>query len=108
MILRMLTILLLAFGQNTSFTILSRSRNRSSFAYHLIAAVFSNGIFFITFRQLVLSEVTWQLFVPYTIGTVAGSLLGAKLSMWIEVRLGAASDKHLTQPLKESQNANGS
>lgn len=90
-------IALLAFAQNVSFTIVSRSRNRSSFMYHMIASVFSNGIWFLTFRQLLLAEMSFVLFVPYTIGTVAGSLSGAKLSMWIERKVGAESDSHLKE-----------
>jgi hypothetical protein len=39
--------------------------------------------------------MTWVLFVPYTIGTVSGSVTGQKISMWIERLLGAASDSHL-------------
>jgi uncharacterized membrane protein YfcA len=92
---QVLIILLLAFAQNISFSIVSRSRNRSSFTYHMIASVFSNGIWFLTFRQLVLGEMNWLLFVPYTIGTVLGSLSGAKLSMWIEAKIGAVSDGHI-------------
>lgn len=91
----MLTILLLAFAQNVSFTIVSRSRNRSSFKYHMIASVFSNGIWFLTFRQLLLADMSFVLFIPYTLGTVSGSLSGAKLSMWIEAKVGAESDSHL-------------
>ena len=97
-----LSILLLAFLQNVSFTIVSRSRNRSSFTYHMIASVFSNGIWFLTFRQLILAEMNLVLFIPYTIGTVAGSLSGAKLSMIIESRIGGRSDDHVAdvaQPL---------
>lgn len=90
-------ILVLAFIQNVSFTVVSRSRNRSSFTYHMIAAVFSNGIWFLTFRQLILAEMSFVLFLPYTIGTVCGSLCGAKLSMWIESKVGATSDDHITR-----------
>lgn len=32
--------------QNASFTMVSRARNSSSVAYHAIAAVFSNGVYF--------------------------------------------------------------
>ena len=90
-----LTILGLAFAQNVSFSVVSRSRNRDNLTYHLIASVFSNGIWFLTFRQLVLSEMSVSLFVPYTIGTVCGSLCGAKLSMLIERLIGASADGHL-------------
>lgn len=95
MITSLLSILLLAFAQNVSFTLVSRSRNRSNFKYHMIASVFSNGIWFLTFRQLILAEMTWVLFLPYTVGTVAGSLTGAKVSMWIEKKVDARSDSHL-------------
>lgn len=90
-------ITLLAFVQNVSFTVVSRSRNRSSFTYHMIASVFSNGIWFLTFRQLLLADMSFTLFAPYTVGTVAGSLSGAKLSMWIEAKVGAESDAHLKE-----------
>lgn len=89
------SILALSYIQNISFSIVSRARNRDNMSYHLIASVFSNGIWFLTFRQLILADMTWILFVPYTIGTVAGSLTGAKASMWIERKLGATSDGHL-------------
>ena len=90
-----LSILLLAFAQNVSFSIVSRSRNRSNLRYHLIASVFSNGVWFLTFRQLVTADMSLLLFVPYTAGTVCGSLFGVKVSMTIERWLGAASDSHL-------------
>lgn len=88
----MIAILLLAFAQNISFTIVSRSRNRNNFTYHLIAAVLSNGVWFATFRYLVTAEMSWWLFVPYTIGTVSGSLTGARISMIVERWIGAKSD----------------
>lgn len=95
MIIDVVTILVLAYIQNISFSIVSRSRNRNNLTYHMIASVFSNGIWFLTFRQLVLSDMNFMLFIPYTLGTVAGSLSGAKLSMWIEEVIGASADGHL-------------
>jgi hypothetical protein len=35
------------------------------------------------------------LFVPYCIGTVTGSIIGVKVSMFIERLLGASADGHL-------------
>jgi len=98
MIAQALTVLALAFAQSASFSMVSRARNRSSTAYHVGASVLSNGIWFLTFRELVLTDFSPALFAPYTIGTVAGSLAGARLSMAIERRLGAASDSHLATP----------
>ena len=99
-IMAWLMILGLAFAQNVSFSIVSRSRNRDSMAYHLVAATFSNTVWFLTFRQLVRADMSFTLFIPYTIGTVAGSLCGARLSMWIERLIGATSDGHLAKDKK--------
>jgi len=95
MITKILTILCLAFIQNISFSIVSRSRNRNNLRYHLLAATFSNTIWFLTFRQLVKSEMNFILFIPYVIGTVIGSCCGVQISMFIEKLLGASADQHL-------------
>lgn len=83
----------LAYIQNIAFSIVSRARNRDNQWYHAVAAVGSNFIWFATFRLLVIEEMDWILAVPYTFGTVAGSLTGAKVSMWIEQKIGARADK---------------
>lgn len=95
MITEMLTILALAFVQNISFSIVSRSRNRDNIRYHLIASMFSNTIWFLTFRQLVKADMNFILFIPYVIGTMVGSVFGVKISMQIERLLGASADQHL-------------
>lgn len=92
-----LAVLLLAFAQNVAFSLVSRSRNRSSIAYHIGASVASNAVWFLTFRELVTSDMSMSLFPAYTIGTVAGSVLGVKISMRIERWLGATSDGHVDQ-----------
>lgn len=89
------TIMVLAFVQNVSFSIVSRSRNRDSMKYHLVASIFSNGIWFLTFRELVTADMTLALFAPYTFGTVCGSLWGVKVAMRIERWLGASADSHV-------------
>lgn len=96
-IIGMTTILFLSYVQNISFSIVSRSRNRNNMNYHLIAATLSNSIWFLTFRKLILSDMNWMLFIPYVVGTVAGSITGVKISMKIEKWLGAFSDDHLKQ-----------
>lgn len=89
----------LSFIQNVSFSVVSRSRNRNNMTYHMIASVFSNGIWFLTFRELVRADMTFIFFVPYTIGTVLGSISGAKVSMWIERQIGAVADADKQKPL---------
>ena len=89
--------MLIAFLQNVSFSMVSRARNRDSVPYHMIAAWCSNGVWFATFAYLVYFKLNWMLFVPYTCGTVAGSLTGTQISMWIERILGATSDSHVAK-----------
>jgi len=86
-----LTILFLAFIQNVSFTMVSRSRNRDNMSYHAICSVFSNGLWFLTMHQLVVADLDYLLAIPYIIGTVCGSIFGAKVSMKIEKLIGAST-----------------
>lgn len=84
-----LPLMLLAFVQNISFTMVSRARNRNSKVYHMIASVFSNGLWFCTIGIIIqsqLEEMNLLMAIPYIAGTVAGSLVGADLSIWIEKR----------------------
>ena len=94
-LIQYLIILGLAFVQNTSFSVVSRSRNRDNKTYHIIASLFSNGIWFLTFRELILGDMNLYLFIPYTIGAISGSVTGMSVAMWIEKLLGAQSDSHL-------------
>lgn len=95
MIKDMLIILALAYVQNVSFAIVSRSRNRGDLRYIAVAAMFSNSIWFMTFRYLVLANMSFLLFIPYVIGNVCGCVTGVKVSMFIESFLGASADGHL-------------
>lgn len=94
-ITQIIVILILAFIQNVSFSIVSRSRNRDNMTYHIIAATFSNTIWFLTFRALVKADMNFILFFPYCIGTVLGSIVGTKIAMFIEKALGASADRHI-------------
>lgn len=85
----LVAMVLLAYVQNISFSIVSRARNRDNQTYHALAAVASNLIWFATFRLLVTADMSWVLLAPYIVGTVAGSLTGSKVSMWIEKKIGA-------------------
>jgi hypothetical protein len=82
----------LAFVQTTSFSVVSRARNRNHMGYHATASVASNLVWFATFQQLaVVHEFGWSAAPWYIVGTVFGSLFGAKLSMRIEQLLGATT-----------------
>ena len=63
--------------------------------YHIIASIFSNAIWFLTFRQLQVKHWTNELFVPYALGGTVGSVTGVGLSMGIEKAIGASSDSHI-------------
>ncbi len=98
-----LTLTALAFIQNVTFSMVSRSRNRSSMTYHLLASIGSNTIWFLTFRSLVLADMTWTLLPFYVVGTVLGSLSGTTVSMKIESWLGATSDDHIKSKKPEPE-----
>lgn len=84
-----LLVLVMAFAQNIAFTMTSRSRNRDHMGYHASCAVASNGIWFLTMRELVVADLSLWLLIPYVVGTVAGSVSGAEISMKIEKLIGA-------------------
>lgn len=90
-----LVILFLAFIQTIAFALVSRARNRDNMTYHATASVASNLIWFLTMRELIVADMSLILAVPYIVGTVAGSLTGAKISMWIERKINASADGHL-------------
>lgn len=86
-----LIIICLAFIQNVAFSMVSRSRNRDHMTYHATCSVFSNAVFFLTFHQLMIADFDIWLIIPYVIGTVSGSIFGAKASMKIEKIIGAVT-----------------
>lgn len=85
-----LILLALAFVQTTCFSLVSRARNRDHMGYHAVASVLSNLVFFATFQQLaIVHEFNWAVAPWYIVGTVMGSLFGAKVAMKIERLIGA-------------------
>ena len=94
-------IVLIVIAQNTSFSIVSRSRNRDNIKYHIIASFFSNTIWFFTFVSLLSydMESNWLLAIPYAIGSITGSVFGVKISKRIENWFGISSDSHLKKQI---------
>ena len=84
-----LIVLSLAYIQNIAFSLVSRARNRDSYTYHAVCSVLSNGIWFLTMKQLVVSDLSLMLLLPYVVGTVAGSMTGQHVSIKIEKLIGA-------------------
>ncbi len=88
-------LLYLAFlsgAQQIAFSLVRRSRNRSNMTYHVIASVFSNSIWFLTFRQLQIKSWTPELYIPFAAGGAIGSVTGVVASMAIEKKLNITSD----------------
>lgn len=95
MLIPAVTLVCLAFIQNTSFSMVSRSRNRDNMNYHAIASLLSNTLWFLTMRELFKQELDIFLFAPYALGTISGSIFGVKISMFIEKHLKATADGHI-------------
>lgn len=97
--LPLLTLYGLAVAQNFSFMVVSRARNRNRILYHAVASVFSNAIWFVTFRELYVTGLTWPFLVPYVAGLASGSLLALHVATWIEQKIGAVSDTSVLNAL---------
>jgi len=89
----MLSILLFsAFAQNTSFTLISRARQRNNKPYIAWASVLSNGVWYLTMHQLVKEDITLNKAAPYVVGCTTGGLFGQTAAMYIEKTIGAVMD----------------
>ncbi len=86
---------LVAAFQSVSFSLVSRSRNRNNTNYHAVASVFSNGAWYLVFRNVVRKDMQVAYAPAYIAGSVFGSLVGVDVSMRIEKILGATSDDHV-------------
>jgi len=85
----------LAYIQSIGFGLSSRAKNRGSHNYLILTTIASGIMWFVTFRELVISDMSLILFVPYTVATVFGSLTGASISMKIERMFGFKPDEHV-------------
>jgi hypothetical protein len=77
---------LLAWGQNAAYAMQSRSGNRNSNPYHLIAAVAASFVLFLNIRILAidLKQMPLTLFSVYLFFTILGTLHGTDVSIGIE------------------------
>lgn len=87
----MATVIGLAYAQNISYGLQSRSANRTSNAYHALAALAGNLTFFWSVRFLVRNDLPLSLLATYVFATILGTLHGNTLSMKIERWLGIDS-----------------
>lgn len=92
--MQIITLLFLSFLQSVTFTMSSRARNRNNYKYNLFCTVVSNSVWFLTLREVVL-DPSLTLLVPYIVGAGFGTLLGTKVSILIEHKIGAKADEDM-------------
>lgn len=85
-------VMVLAYVQNMTYGLQSRSANRNSNAYHAIAALAANYVFFLNRKLLVTREVPMVLLAAYVFFTILGTLHGNTISMKIESLLGLSAE----------------
>ncbi len=85
-------VMALAYLQNTTYGLQSRSANRNSNAYHALAALAANFTFFWSLRLLVRNELPVVLLAPYVFATILGTLHGNAISIKIESLLGLSPE----------------
>lgn len=94
----------LVFGvsviRNFSYTTVSYARNRNNNAFHILAAVFSNGVWYLTLGQLIIAGMNLALLPAFVFGTTVGSISGTVFSMGVARRTKASADAHVLQPKK--------
>ncbi len=88
----LLLVMVLAYVQNTTYSLQSRSASRNSNAYHLVAAVAANFAFFWSLRLLVRNDLPVALLAPYVFATILGTLHGNSISIKIESVLGLSPE----------------
>lgn len=81
---------LLLVVQNAAFTLVSRARNSGSFAYHALAAVFSNGVWFASQFILIgmVAKPSTPIIEAVKLGAIyiAATVSGSVLMHWISVK----------------------
>jgi len=92
LLLNMVLVMELAYAQNTASALQSRSANRNSNAYHLLAAVAANLAYFWSLRILVIHDLKPILLIPYVFATVMGTVHGNAASIRIETALGLKAE----------------
>ena len=90
-----------AIMQFVAFVVVSRSRQRSSFTFHTLASLASNGSWYITLHILDNANAYWPLFILHIAGIISGRTIGVIWAQYVEQRFNlksdATSDKRLAQ-----------
>ena len=81
-----------AYLNNVSYSMVSRSAVRDNAPYHAFTVLLSNVLWYSTLNLLIKDDMTIILFVPYTVATVWGSFTGAVASMKVEKVFGITTN----------------
>lgn len=89
---------LLGFVQNVAFTFVSRGRNSGSLGYHLLASIFSNGIYamllFVSIDMIAEAKSAPLSFLAvYTLATMSGSIF----AHWLALRLERGKSRNVQE-----------
>lgn len=92
--IEVISLFFLVVAQNASFTLVSRARNSKSLLYHTLAAIGSNGIWLLVFRNMVTSIDNSVLMWTYLVASVIGSISMHYVAMrWFEKKRPAPVQK---------------
>lgn len=79
---------LFGFVQNVAFTFVSRGRNSGHLGYHLVAAVFSNGIYAVLLLfSIKLVATAGAAIGPFLVCYTCSTLAGSVFAHWLAVRV---------------------
>lgn len=92
----MAKIMVAAFGGAFLFSALNAARNTNAYWSHLVFVILHAIAGIATYDVILHATGNWSIFVPYVLGSVAGSIAGARSGKKIEAWLGSSWDAHTT------------
>jgi len=103
----LLIVALLGFFQNIAFTFVSRGRNSGSLGYHMVASLFSNGLWILMFMTAIgavtkAASPDLMFGVVYVLSTMSGSVFAHWLAMRLERGKGRNVQEDELQQLAET------
>ncbi len=93
--LSMLWIALAAFISSGVFSALSAARSTNAYWSHFAFVLFHGLVVYFTYKIMHDAHGNWSIFAPFVIGSVSGSILGARGGIKIESWLKSSWDAHV-------------
>ncbi len=91
----MLWVALAAFISSGIFSALSAARSTNAYWSHFAFVLFHALVVYFTYKIMHDAHGNWSIFAPYVIGSVSGSILGARGGIKIESWLKSSWDAHV-------------